>query len=261
MKDSFWNDVKGWIADAEWLETWTERLSWLATAAGIVAMFIPAVGWLALGLTVAVALSHLAMAATGNGSWFDVVMDIGALKLARNGLKAAKAIKALQRSSRRTASGVARDGAKTQAAATNAGARRAAARAGRKRGATSRKNRENARARRLRMENRNRTAGRRAADDVRDAELPPVNARETVGTIGDAQVSRQMKDLRKWRDTYPDNAALSANADEAQRHLRVLQGSWAVGTALDVGDKAGDGVSGGEYDKAKGRMEAPVGQW
>ncbi|MBT3167373.1 hypothetical protein HTV80_30395 [Streptomyces sp. Vc74B-19] len=261
MKDSFWNDVKGWIADAEWLETWTERLSWLATAAGIVAMFIPAVGWLALGLTVAVALSHLAMAATGNGSWFDVVMDIGALELARNGLKAAKAIKALQRSSRRTASGVARDGAKTQAAATNAGARRAAARAGRKRGATSRKNRENARARRLRMENRNRTAGRRAADDVRDAELPPVNARETVGTIGDAQVSRQMKDLRKWRDTYPDNAALPANADEAQRHLRVLQGSWAVGTAFDVGDKAGDGVSGGEYDKAKGRMEAPVGQW
>ncbi|MFJ8999091.1 hypothetical protein ACIRG8_12175 [Streptomyces sp. NPDC102359] len=261
MKDSFWNDVKGWFADAEWLDTWTERLSWLATAAGIVAMFIPVVGWLALGLTVAVALSHLANAATGNGSWFDVVMDIGALKLARNGLKAAKAIRALQQSSRRTASGVARDGAKTQAAATNSGARRAAARAGRRRGGTSRKNRENARARRMRMENQNRTAGRRAADDVRNAELPLVNARETVGTIGDAQVSRQMKDIRKWRDTYPDNAGLSANADEAQRHLGVLQGSWAVGTALDAGDKVGDGVSGGEYDKAKGRMEAPVGQW
>ncbi|MCM3297919.1 hypothetical protein ACWEPD_15545 [Streptomyces pseudogriseolus] len=261
MKDSFWNDVKGWIADADWLQTWTERLSWLATAAGILAMFIPVAGWLALGLTVAVSLSHLATAVTGNGSWFDVLMDIGALKLTRNGLKAAKAIKALQRSSRETASGLARDGAKAQAAASNAGARKAAARAGRKRGGTSGTNRKRARARRLRMEGENRTAGRSAADTVRDAELPLTNARETAGALGDAQISRQMKDIRKWRDTYPDNTTLSSNAHHAQRHLREMQGSWAVGTALDLGDKVGDDVSGGEYEKAKGRMEAPVGQW
>jgi hypothetical protein len=261
MKDSWWTDVKAWVADAEWLKDWTERLSWLATVAGVIAMFIPVVGWIALGLTIAVTLSHITLAATGNGSWFDVVMDIGALKMARNGLKAAKAIKALQQSSRKTAAGLANYGAKSSAAAANAGARKTAARAARKRGGTSSSNRQAARARKLRMEAENRLAGKRAANEVRDADLPEATVRDKVGTIGDAKLSQQMNDIKKWRDAHPDNAALADNAAQAQRHQNVLQGSWAVGTGLDLGDKFGNDVSDGEYDRMKGRMEAPVGQW
>lgn len=261
MKDSWWTDFKAWVADAEWLKDWTERLSWFATAFGVVAMFIPVVGWIALGLTVVVALSHLTLAATGNGSWFDVVMDIGALKMARNGLKAAKAIKTLQQSSRKTAAGLANDGAKGRAAAANAGARKAAAKSARKRGGTSSKNREAARARRLRLEAKNRAAGNRAADDVREADLPQATLRDKAGTIGDAKLSQQMKDIKKWRDEYPGDTTLADNAVQAQRQQNLLQGSWAVGTALDLGDKYGNDLSGGEYDRMKGRMEAPVGQW
>ncbi|MFB7090891.1 putative T7SS-secreted protein [Streptomyces sp. NPDC056296] len=261
MKDSWWTDFKAWVADAEWLKTWTERLSWFATAFGALAMLIPVVGWVALGLTIVVALSHLTLAATGNGSWFDVVMDIGALKMARNGLKAAKAIKALQQSSRKTAAGMANDGAKTQAAAANAGARKTAARSARKRGGTSSRNRKAANARRLRMENANRTAGKRAADDVRDADLPQATLGDRARTIGDARLSQQMKDIKKWRDEYPDNTTLADNAVQAQRQQNLLQGSWAVGTGLDLGDKFGNDLSDGEYDRMKGRMEAPVGQW
>jgi hypothetical protein len=261
MKDSWWTDVKAWVADAEWLKNWTERLSWFATAAGVIAMFIPVVGWIALGLTIAVTLSHITLAATGNGSWFDVVMDIGALKMARNGLKAAKAIKALQQTSRKTAAGMANDGAKAGAAAANSGARKTAARAARKRGGTSSSNRSAARARKLRMEAENRAAGKRAADEVKDADLPEATLRDRAGTIGDAKLSQQMKDIKKWRDEYPDNPTLADNAAQAQRHQNTLQGSWAVGTGLDLGDKFGNDVSGGAYDRMKGRMEAPVGQW
>lgn len=261
MKDSWWNDFKAWVADAEWLKTWTERLSWFATGFGALAMFFPVVGWLALGLTIVVALSHLTLATTGNGSWFDVVMDIGALKMARNGLKAAKAIKALQQSSRKTAAGLANGSAKTQAATANAGARKAAARSARKRGGTSSKNREAARARRLRLEAKNRAAGNRAADEVREAPLPQAALRDKAGTIGDAKLSQQMKDIKKLRDEYPADATLADNAVQAQRQQNLLQGSWAVGTALDLGDKFGNDLSGGGYDRMKGRMEAPVGQW
>ncbi|WAZ23373.1 hypothetical protein STRCI_004712 [Streptomyces cinnabarinus] len=261
MKDSWWTDFKAWVADAEWLKDWTERLSWLATIAGVVAMFIPVVGWIALGLTIAVTLSHLTMAATGNGSWFDVVMDIGALKMARNGLKAAKAIKGLQQSSRKTASGVADTQKAGQAAQRNAGARANAQRASRKRGGTSGNKRSAARARNQNMEAKNRAVGKKAAAEVRDAEMPVATVRDKVSTIGDAKLSQQMKDIRKWRDEYPDNTTLADNAAQAKRHQNTLQGSWAVGTGLDLGDKFGNDVSGGEYDRMKGRMEAPVGQW
>lgn len=261
MKDSWWTNFKSWVADAEWLKDWTERLSWLATTAGVIAMFIPVVGWIALGLTIAVTLSHVTMAATGNGSWFDVVMDIGALKMARNGLKAAKAIKGLQQSSRKTASELADAHRAGQAAQRNAGARANAQKASRKRGGTSDKKRRAAKARNHRMELRNRATGKKAAAEVRDAELPQATARDKVGTIGDAKLSQQMKDIRKWRDEYPDNATLADNAAQARRHQNALQGSWAVGTGLDLGDKFGDDVSGGEYDRMKGRMEAPIGQW
>jgi hypothetical protein len=261
MKDSWWTDFKAWVADAEWLKKWTERLSWLATIAGVVAMFIPVVGWIALGLTIAVTLSHITMAATGNGSWFDVVMDIGALKMARNGLKAAKAIKGLQQSSRKTASGLADAQKAGQSAQRNANARSNATKASRKRGGTSGNKRNAAKARKLNMEAKNRAAGKKAAAEVREAEMPQATARDKVSTIGDAQLSRQMKDIKKWRDEYPDNSTLADNAAQAQRHQNTLQGSWAVGTGLDLGDKFGNDVSGGEYDRMKGRMEAPVGQW
>jgi hypothetical protein len=258
MKDSWWNDFKGWVADAEWLGTIADWASWAATIVGVVAMFFPAVGIIALVLTVVVAAIHLTQAATGNGSWFDVVMDLGALKMARNGIKAAKAIKALQQSSRKTAAGLAKDGAAARAAQANEGARKTAARAARKRGGTSRKNREAANARRLRMEGENRAAGKRASNEVRDSEMPQISAQEKAGVLGDAKVGQQIKDIKKWRDAYPDNTGLADNARQAERHKDVLQGSWAVSTGLDAADKTADYVTDDGYSRMKDRMTTPV---
>ncbi|MBU6531895.1 putative T7SS-secreted protein [Streptomyces mayonensis] len=262
MKDSWWNDFKGWVADAEWLGDIADWASWAATVVGVVAMFFPAVGVIALALTVVVAAIHITQAATGNGSWFDVVMDLGALKLARTGMKAAKAVKALQKSSRKTAAGLAEGQAKSQAARANAGARKTAVRAERRRGGTSRKNRERARAKRLRMEGENRTAGKRASNEVRDAEMPQITAQEKASAIGDKALAKQMKDINNWRDAYPDNPALASNASQAQRHKDAVQGSWAASTGLDAADKSADAVTNDGYSRMKDRMTAPVGsQW
>ncbi|MFJ1972972.1 putative T7SS-secreted protein [Streptomyces sp. NPDC087903] len=258
MKDSWWNDLKGWVAGAEWLSTIADYASWAATIVGVVAMFFPAVGVIALVLTAVVAVIHITQAATGNGSWFDVVMDLGALKMARNGIKAAKAIKMLQQSSRKTAAGLAKDGAAARASQANQGARKTAGRAARKRGSTSRRNREAARARRLRMEGQNRTAGKRASDDVRDAEMPQITAQEKASALGDAEVGQQVKDIKKWRDAYPDNTGLADNARQAERHKDVLQGSWAVSTGLDVADKSADYATNDGYSRMKDRMTAPL---
>lgn len=262
MKDSWWNDFKGWVADADWLTTVADIASWAATIVGVVAMFFPAIGVIALILTIAVAVIHLTQAATGNGSWFDVVMDLGALKMARNGMKAAKAIKALQQSSRKTAAGLAKEKAATRAAQANQGARKTAARSANKRGGTSRKTREAARARKLRMEGENRAAGKKASDEVRDAEMPQITAQEKARTLGDAKLGQQMKDIKKLRDEYPDNAQLADNARQAERHKDALLGSWLVSTGLDGADKGANPVTGGEYGRMKDGMTTPVGsQW
>ncbi|MEZ0160101.1 hypothetical protein [Streptomyces griseorubens] len=262
MKDSWWNDVKGWVADADWLGDIADWASWAATAVGVVAMFFPAVGVLALALTAVVAAIHITQAVTGNGSWFDVLMDLGALKLARNGMKAAKAIKALQQNSRKTAAGLAKEESSTQAAQANAGARKTAARKERRRGGTSRKARERARAKRLRLEGENRAAGKRSADEVRNSEMPQITAKEKVSSLGDENLAKQTKDINKWRDTYPDSAELASNARQAQRHADVVRGSWAASTALDVADKGADSATDDGYSRMKDRMTAPVGsQW
>ncbi|MGW3409044.1 putative T7SS-secreted protein [Streptomyces sp. NPDC000888] len=262
MKDSWWNDLKGWVADADWLSSMANWMSWAATIVGIAAMFFPFLGPLALALTIAVALIHLGQALTGNGSWFDVIMDIGALKMARNGIKAAKAVKTLQDSSRKTAAGLAKDKAKSQASEANAGLRKTAARSERRRGGTSSKNREAARGRRLRAEDQNRKAGTRASDEVRDAEMPQLTAQESASALGDKALGRQMKDIKKWRDEYPDSTTLADNARQAERHKNTVQGSWGVATGLDAADKSADPVTDGEYGRMKDGMTAPVGsQW
>lgn len=258
MRDSWWNDFKGWVADQEWLSTVADWASWAATIIGVIAMFFPAIGIVALILTAVVAAIHITQAATGNGSWFDVVMDLGALKMARNGLKAAKAIKALQQSSRKTAGGLASAEKSAQSAAKNQGARKSAARAENKRGNTSRKNRENAKGRRMAMEQKNRKAGQKAEGEVRDAEMPQISAKDKAGALGDAKVAQQVKDVKKWRDAYPDNTGLADNARQAERQKDVLQGSWAVATGLDTADKSADSLTDDGYSRMKDGMTAPV---
>ncbi|WP_406352631.1 putative T7SS-secreted protein [Streptomyces sp. NBC_00658] len=246
MEDSWWNDFKAWVSDADWLGALAETLSWIATGLSILAIFFPALGLAALILTAAVGLIHLVQALTGNGSWFDVIMDIGALKMAANGIKAAKVIKGLQKEAREVAQDLAKQKVKREAQRTSAPARRVGGKAGRlHRAADFQK-------------------ARGAARQVKEAELPEPTLGEAAGVFGDKAIAKQVKDIRLWRDTFPGSTALGKSADEAGKQLSAYQGSWIVGTGLDAGDKIAGEVdaTSGPYDRAKAHVTAPVGsQW
>jgi hypothetical protein len=98
--ESWWDHVEDWVASNAYLiRDICTALEVVATILAVVALFIPGldiVGFLLLAgtvLTGAALLGRVMLAVTGNGSWFDVAMDVVALasfgvgKLATSGLK------------------------------------------------------------------------------------------------------------------------------------------------------------------------------
>ncbi|GAA1959683.1 hypothetical protein [Catenulispora subtropica] len=100
LHDSRWDKFKETISD--WSRVITDvcnGLGWLATLCAVVALFIPGLNvlaWIALGVTALSLIGHTALAASGNGSWFDVGLDVfalatfGAGRLAGRGVEAAR---------------------------------------------------------------------------------------------------------------------------------------------------------------------------
>ncbi|HWG15786.1 MAG TPA: hypothetical protein VG268_21180 [Streptosporangiaceae bacterium] len=101
MKDSWWDSFKQWVSQHAWLiKDICTVLEVIATVLAIMALFIPGLNivaallWIGFGLTAAALVGRIMLAATGNGSWLDVVLDVvalatfGAGKLASGALKA-----------------------------------------------------------------------------------------------------------------------------------------------------------------------------
>ncbi|MFD4546083.1 putative T7SS-secreted protein [Streptomyces sp. NPDC058466] len=239
MEDSWWNDLKAWVGDADWLGKVAEWLSNVTTLLTFAAVFFPALGVVAGILTGIVFAIHLLMAVTGNGSWFDVITDIAAFKMAKNGVKAAKAVKGLQKEGRAIAKDIAEQKAKRLARLNRAAdGRGGGGRLGRLR----------------------RTAGnqqgRAAGVRTRDEALPQVTQKETYKALGDKRMAEQVKDIERMSGRYPDSQRLSEVASEAARQKGVSQAYWGTSTALDLGGRAGDAWS-PTYVNAKGNMTAP----
>ncbi|MDT9697173.1 putative T7SS-secreted protein [Streptomyces sp. P17] len=244
MEDSWWNDIKAWVGDAEWLDKLADKLSDISTVVGMLAVVFPALGPVAAALAGVVAVIHLVKALTGNGSWFDVLLDVAALKMMRNGLKAAKAIKGLQNQGRSLSQGLAKQKRALDSMRASR-AQRAAVR-----GRASRLHRS------LDVQR-----GRAAARGVRDEPLPEVTRKEVRKTFGDPTMAKQIKDIRRWRDEFPDSQELRNVAGEAEHHLGVQRASWLVGSGLDLADKGGEKMT-DSYGATKDNMSVPVGsQW
>ncbi len=80
LKDSWWDSFCDWVSEhVEIFKMVIEVLTWVATAVAIIALFIPGLNVLALALMIGVLAGHSLLAATGNGSWTDVAMDIIAI--------------------------------------------------------------------------------------------------------------------------------------------------------------------------------------
>jgi hypothetical protein len=83
LKDSWWDSFKDFVGKWAWLiKDICTVLEIVGAILAIIALFATGVGWLLLAafvLTAVALLGRTLLAATGNGSWLDVVMDAVAL--------------------------------------------------------------------------------------------------------------------------------------------------------------------------------------
>ncbi|MFF0204144.1 putative T7SS-secreted protein [Streptomyces sp. NPDC005017] len=96
VEDSLWDDTIGWVKDhAEGFKLFLDVLSWIGTIAAIVAIFIPGLNLLVLGLGLAVVLGRFLLVKAGKSTWMDLAFDafglltMGAGGLALKGLRGA----------------------------------------------------------------------------------------------------------------------------------------------------------------------------
>ncbi|MXM62461.1 hypothetical protein GR925_03095 [Streptomyces sp. HUCO-GS316] len=94
IEDSFWDNIKGWVHDsADWIKTLLDAFGWIATIAGIVAIWIPGLNFLVLGIALVTILTRSLLVASGDASWTDLAFDVGGLLLmglGRGGINALK---------------------------------------------------------------------------------------------------------------------------------------------------------------------------
>ncbi len=83
LADSRWDKFESWVSDYAWLiRDICTGLEILATVAAVLALIFTGVGWivlLGLALTAVALVGRALLAATGNGSWTDFIIDAAAL--------------------------------------------------------------------------------------------------------------------------------------------------------------------------------------
>jgi hypothetical protein len=112
LKDGTWDKFKGWVHDnAWWITDILDAAGWIATICGTLSLlvgWIPVIGQALAALLGSIALlativslaGHILMALAGEGSWFDVALDVvglatmgvgrGALAGAKGAMQGAK---------------------------------------------------------------------------------------------------------------------------------------------------------------------------
>ncbi|MEU9554941.1 putative T7SS-secreted protein [Streptomyces fumanus] len=88
LKDGTWDKFKDWVHDnSAWIKKALDTLGWVATICGTLSLmvgWIPIVGQalaavlgtIALGATLLSLIGHTLLAVAGEGSWFDVALDV-----------------------------------------------------------------------------------------------------------------------------------------------------------------------------------------
>ncbi|MEV5806027.1 hypothetical protein [Streptomyces parvulus] len=90
IEDSWWDDVKGWVHDhANGIKAFIDVLGWVATVAGFLALAIPGLNLLVLGIAALTIGLRLLLVASGDASWTDVIFDVVGGLLVVGGLGAA----------------------------------------------------------------------------------------------------------------------------------------------------------------------------
>lgn len=100
VKDSWWDKFKDWVdRNSGWLKALASVLGDIVAVLAVICLFIPGVDLLiiaAIALTAVLLVIHTMLAATGNGSWFDVALDVIGIATLGVGLGAADGIEGAQ---------------------------------------------------------------------------------------------------------------------------------------------------------------------
>jgi hypothetical protein len=263
VKDSWWDNVKDWVdRNKDWIKTVTDILSWVATALAVVALFIPGlniIALLAIGLTVLVLAGHTLLAASGNGSWADVALDVFALATFGAGRLVTAGLRGSQAATRAAATGVAKQAAKQGAKQASSAARTAAG----KTLANQAANKAQKRAARAAIEaakKRASKAANQAAREVRGAPMASATGRDAVRAGSSLENAQLYNDIANLRGSFPGNQAVDAASRGAGTMLNTGTALWGGGTTADVTDKVlGNVLNVGPYNDAKDFFTKEVG--
>ncbi|MFE1026691.1 hypothetical protein ACFW5I_19335 [Streptomyces sp. NPDC058818] len=229
IEDSWWDDVKGWAHDnANGIKAFIDGLGWIATVAGFLALAIPGLNFIVLGIAALTIGLRLLLVASGDATWTDVIFDVVGGLLVVGGLGAAAKL----------ASG----------AKATVGAAQAARTAGLSRGLRGVKGILDETGRM--MTKMPAGPGRQAIGAARNAMRKSISQNvglvakgplrvsplSTLVHLGDKEMAGMAKMLQANKATFP--AAAGAAADKAYRSYQVGLGIAWTGMAMDVTDKA-----------------------
>jgi hypothetical protein len=104
LRDSRWDKFKSWVSDnAVWLKKLAKVLGYIVAALALVCLLIPGVDLLliaAVALTAMLLVVHTMLAATGNGSWLDVAIDVIGIATLGYGLEVADSVEGAEGTAR-----------------------------------------------------------------------------------------------------------------------------------------------------------------
>ncbi|CAM5530866.1 WXG100 family type VII secretion target OS=Streptomyces rochei OX=1928 GN=G3I25_30370 PE=4 SV=1 [Streptomyces rochei] len=229
IEDSWWDDVKGWAHDhADVIKAFIDALGWVATAAGFLALAIPLLNFVVLGIAVLTIGLRLLLVASGDASWTDVIFDVVGALLVVGGLGAAAKL----------ASG----------AKATVGAAQAARTAGLRQGLRGVKSVLDDTGRL--MTRLPEGPGRQSLGAARNAMRKSISQNvglvaksplrvsplSTLAHLGDKEMAGMAKMLQANKATFPE--AAGAAADKAYKSYQVGLGIAWTGMGMDVMDKA-----------------------
>ncbi|QKW09394.1 hypothetical protein HUT18_26400 [Streptomyces sp. NA04227] len=264
LKDGRWDKFKDWVHDNKgWID---EVLKWsgrIATVCGTLSLFvgwIPIIGQALAGILGTIALiatavslvGHLALALAGEGSWFDVAMDVvglATLGIGRGALAGAKGASQAAKSASRTAAYKnARAAGKSDAKAWKIANRLSGGEVRGKAAAQAVKNAPKGwfpGAGRVKDAFSPRAIGREMADSVKD-----LKAFKDVGDLrhgsswagssfkaGDSGLDDLGRSLDDIDPALRLDDAVKGHLDTFETQTRIWQGTTAFASTVDIADK------------------------
>lgn len=229
IEDSWWDDVKGWVHDnADLIKAFIDVMGWVATFAGFLALAIPGLNLLILGIAALTIGLRLLLVASGDATWTDVIFDVVGGLLVVGGLGAAAKL----------ASG----------AKATVGAAQTARTAGLSRGLTGVKGTLDDLGRV--MNKLPQGSARQAVQASRNAMRKSISQNvglvakgplrvspmSTVLHLGDQEMADMAKMLQANKAVFPE--AAGAAADKAYKSYQAGLGIAWTGMGMDVMDKA-----------------------